>query len=634
MNNLLARLEAVDRAKLSAIAIGLAAVLFLAISIASNLLLNSARIDLTEDRLFTLSRATRDVLANIDEPITIRFYQSKEAEKLGPYIVSEAKRVAELLKQYAALSNGKIKVERYDPKPFSPEEDLAVGDGLRGVSLGAEAIQVYFGLAGVNSTDDIDTIAFLTPERSNFLEYDLTRLVYNLAHPEKPVVAVIGDLSLGGTVMNNFRPMAVLEQGRQLFDIRPLSGAIDKIPDDASIVILAQPQIREEKTLYAIDQFVMRGGRVLAFVDPLTEALDVNMTPGRAPKQSAVTDIDKLLNSWGVAMSDKVVGDRQLARQVQASDRGRPVVVPYVAWITVEQNNMNTDDVITGGIQRINLRSPGAIRPRPGATTRMEPLLVTSPDVMEIIAAKVQTMPNVLEMLNEFQPTGQPMVLAARVTGPVKSAFPDGAPAAVEKDEIRAAHLATAKQPLQLIIFSDADMLTDAVWTQAAGGAGQRYAMPIANNGDIFIAALDNLAGSEGLIGLRGRGLSLRPFEVLQKMEDEAQLRYRAKERELQQRIEATQTKIQEMQEREQRGGVLLTSEQQREIEKFRNDMLDLRQELRDVQRALRQDVEQLESRLRALNIWAVPILVGLIAVGLGIFRRMRAATFQASVQH
>jgi len=575
------------------------------------------------------------VLARIDEPITIRFYQSKDAEKLGSFVSTQSKRVNELLKQYARLSNGKVKVERYDPQPFSPEEDLAVADGLRGIALGAETIQVYFGLAGVNSTDDTDAIPFLAPDRANFLEYDLTRLVYNLANPDKPIVALIGDLPIRGTAQNNFRPWVVLEQALQLFDIRSLSGSIDKIPDDAQILILAQPMIKDEKTLYAIDQFVMRGGRVLAFVDPVTELLDANFMPGRAPKQTAVADIDKLLDSWGVSMNqERVVGDRKLARQVQTTDRGRPVVSPYIAWLTVEAANMNTEDVVTGGVLRVNLRTPGAIRPRPGATTRIEPLLMTTPDVMEVLTAKVQTMPNVSDLLAEFQPTGQPLVLGARVTGPVKSAFPDGPPAAVEKEEIRAAHLATAKAPLNLLLFGDADMLSDAVWVQLQNMMGQRYAVPIANNGDLFMAALDNLAGSEGLLGLRGRGLSLRPFEVLQKMEDDAQLRYRAKERELQQKIEDTQTKIEEMQQKEQRGGVLLTSEQQKEIEKFRGDMLDLRQELRGVQRALREDVERLESWLRALNIWAVPILVGFIALGLAALRRARATNFQASLQH
>ncbi|MSO70887.1 MAG: ABC transporter [Alphaproteobacteria bacterium] len=635
MNELLARIERLDRTTLAAGGIVLSVILFLAVTIAANLSLGSARVDLTEDRLFTLSRGTYDVLAHIDEPLTIRFYQSKDAEKLGTFVSTQSKRVNELLKQYARLSGDKIKVERYDPQPFSPEEDLAVGDGLRGIAIGAESIQVYFGLAGVNSTDDVDAIPFLSPDRADFLEYDLTRMVYNLSHPEKPIVAVIGDLPLRGTQQNNFRPWVVLEQAQQLYDIRMMGGTVDLIPDDASILLLAQPMIKDEKTLYAIDQFVMRGGRVLAFVDPVAEILDVNMVPGRAPKQTAAADIDKLLASWGVSMTpDRVVGDRQLGRQVQATDKGRPIVAPYIAWITVEKQNMNANDVITAGIQRINLRSPGAIRPRPGATTRIEPIILTTPDVMEVLTGKVQTMPNVGDLLAEFQPTGQPMVLAARVTGPVKSAFPDGPPAAVEKEDIRAAHLKEGKTPLNLLLFGDADMLTDAVWVQVQSMMGQRSVSQIANNGDLFMAALDNLSGSEGLLGLRGRGLSLRPFVVLQQMEEDAQLRFRAKERELQKKIEDTQTKIEEMQQREQRGGVLLTAEQQKEIEKFRSDMLDLRQELRGVQRALRQDVERLGSWLRALNIWAVPLLVGLVAMALAGLRRARASRFQASIQH
>ncbi len=632
---MLKKIEALDRTALALMAIGLAVILFLALNVATNLSLGSARVDLTEDSLFTLSRGTRDVLAAIDEPITIRLYQSKDADKLGPFIVNQSKRVNELLKQYERLSRGRIRVERYDPQPFSPEEDQAVSDGLRGLPLAPDNIPVYFGLAGTNSTDDLDTIAFLAPERANFLEYDLTRLVYNLAHPEKPIVAVIGDLPMRGTQANNFRPTVALEQMQQLFDVRFMGGELQRIPDDAKILLLVHPQIKDPNILYAVDQYVMRGGHVLAFIDPLAEIMDANAIPGRAPKQTAITDMEPLLASWGVSMvQDRVVGDRQLARSVQATDRGRAITLPYVAWISVGPENLNPDDVVTGGIQRLNLRSVGGISARPGATTHIEPLIRSSRETADVVAAKVQTMPNVLEILNEFQPSGQTRVFAARVTGPVKSAFREGAPATITKEDVRAEHLAEAKAPLNLILVGDADMLSDSVWAQVQGFGNQRYAVPIANNGDFLIGALDNLAGSEGIIGLRGRGLSVRPFVVLQEMEDAAQLRYRAKEQELQKKIDETQERIEALQVRQQTGGVLLTTEQLKQIDTARGDMLDLRQDLRGVQRALREDVEGLEAWLRALNIWAVPLMIGVLALVLAGFRRARAARFQASLVH
>jgi len=252
--------------------------------------------------------------------------------------------------------------------------------------------------------------------------------------------------------------------------------------------------------------------------------------------------------------------------------------------------------------------------------------------VMEIDASELRGQPDPVGLLSRFEPTGESAVLGARVTGPVKSAFPDGPPEAVTDEAKRSAHKAEADAPLNLILVADADLLADRNWIQSGNLLGQRFSVPTANNGDFVVNALDNLSGSEGLIGLRGRGLERRPFEVLNAMEREAEAQYRANEQTLLTKIQETEDQIRELQKQEQAEGVLLTAEQQQAIDQFRTEVLALRQELRGVQHALRQDVEALETRIKVINIWAVPVLVALVAIGLALWRRRRAARFQAAL--
>ena len=624
------RLKGSDRDLLSIGVVVLVIVFFVSVNIAASGLFRSSRLDLTADSLFTLSDGTREVVGAIDEPIEIRFYRSKDLELLGPLYSGHAERVGDLLDEYTRLSGGLLTIERFDPEPFSPEEDLAVADGLRGIPVDVDGTQIYFGLTGVNSTDDRRAIPLLAPERANFLEYDLTRLIYDLAHPDKPKVAVIGDLPLRGDQRNRFQPWAVVESMEQVFDLSFLGGEIAEIDAETEILLLAQPRSLPEQTLYAIDQFVMRGGRVLAFVDPHTEALQA--AGPAAGHGNAVESLEPLFAAWGVAMeSEKVVGDLLNASRVQAFHNGRQVVTDYLVWLGLRPQSFAADDVISANLQQINLRSAGAISQREGATTTLEPIFMSSAEAGLIDRTKIEFAPDPVALMNEFQSSGESYTLAARVSGPVKSAFPDGPPESVTDEALRAAHRAETEAPLNLILVGDADMLADRNWVQSQSLLGQVFVVPIANNGDFAVNALDNLAGSEGLIALRGRGLTRRPFEILDDMTRAAEQQFRAKEQELLARIEDSNEQIRKLQQDEQEGGAILSAEQQAAIDNFRVEMVALRAELREVQHALRQDVESLSAWIRGVNIWAVPAAVGLLAVLLALVRRMRAVRYQAS---
>ena len=616
-------------------AIALALVIFVSLNVWAGLQFGSLRLDLTEERIFTLTDGTRQVLAAIDEPITLRLYQSRKLLELGPFLTAHSKRVNELLDTYRRLSGGKIHIERYDPEPFSPEEDLAVGDDIQGIAVG-DGTQFYFGLAGVNSTDDHVAIGYLAPERASFLEYDLTRTVHDLANPEKPVLAILGDLPLRGTQINQFRGWAVTEALGQVAAIRSLGGDVERIPENVDILLLAEPATIGEAGLYAIDQFVLRGGSMIAFLDPFSEVALQQRQPGApAASVSSLTAFGPLLEAWGVAIDpDLLASDREAAVRVQTRYQNRDVVTDYIAWMGLPQDRLAADDAITGQLQQINLRSAGVIKPLEGASTSLAPLISTGPQSMEIEAATQKSQPDPIGLLQDFEASGERLVIAARVNGPVKSAYADGPPEAVSDQTLGAEHLSESREPANLILVADSDILADSTWVQRRSLLGQTFDSAIANNGDFVVNAVENLAGGAALAGLRGKGLSLRRFEVLDAMTRKAEDIYRAKEEELLVRITDVQAQIQTLREEEAAEGRLLTAKQQRAIDEFRNDLLDLRAELREVQFALGQDVERLEFRIKALNIWAMPALVALVAIFLALVRRHRAARFRADYRH
>ena len=623
-------LKTMDRGRLTWIGIGLAVILFFSLNLLARNVFTSTRIDLTSERLYTLSEGTKEMLAGMQEPVDLRFYYSDSLDDVGAYFSAHAGRVDELLEQYRRLSGGKVRIERLDPEPFSTEEDLAVAEGVRGLPITNQGDLAYFGISGRNTTDDTEVLAYLAPERADFLEYDLTRMVYDLGNPDKPVVGILGDLPLMGSQFNQGQPWLVLEAMFQFFDVRFLGGNHKTIGDEFDVLMLAQPQNLDLPSLYAIDQFVMRGGRVLAMVDPLAESMINGANQFTPQGGSAIEALEPLFAAWGIEMADDVViGDAVTAQQVGARVNGRQAVVKYLPWLGLGEQNFADGEVVTAALERVTLNSAGAIRPREGATTTMEPLLLSSSESMEIDAEPLRVAPDPAKLIADFQPSGERYILAAKVTGSIKSAFPDGPPDGAD-EELAKAHLVEAETPLSLVLIADADMLHDQNWVRQQDMLGQRVALPVANNADFAVNALELLSGSQNLIGLRSRGLSVRPFEVVDAMAQDAEFKYRSKEQELLEQIAQTEQNILKLQDEEQQSGVILTAEQQNEIENFRAEMVALRQELRGVQRSLRQDVEALATKLKFLNIWAVPLVIALIAVGLALFRQMRAWRFAA----
>jgi len=623
------------RRLLSAAGLLAAFVLVVGINILSETFLGRYRLDLTENRLYTLAEGTKSVLRQIPEPITLRLFYSPRLGRDIPLYATYHTRVRELLQEYAALAAGKIRLEVYEPEPFSDLEDRAIGYGLQGVPVDQSGERVFFGLAASNLLDEERVIPFLQPERERFLEFDLTRLIYELSNPRKPVVGLMTGLPVNGEMRGPFGrpspPWTVATQMRQFLAVRevPLDSA--EIPPEIDVLMVAHPQGLSERAQYALDQFVLRGGRLLLLIDPHSEAQAARPGPGGMPPRSTSSDLPRLLQAWGIAYDpEEVVGDLRGAMRVRAGERDRIQAVDYVAWFTVSgAGQINRNDPATGEVNQITFASAGSIAAREGAKSTFEPLVTTSTEAAPIDASRVRYEPDPTRILAEFRPEGRARVLAARVRGAFDTAFPDGPPTG-EADAARGApHLARSVGTSTVVVIADTDILEDRFWVRVQDFFGQQIATPIADNGALIVNLLDTLSGSEALIGLRSRGESRRPFELVDRMRREAEREYRAREQALLKRLEELEKTVRDIRRGSGEGAraeAVLTAEQREAIERARADILATRRELRDVQRNLRRDIESLQTTLRLANIVAVPSVVGLVAIGLGVWRLRRRA--------
>jgi ABC-type uncharacterized transport system involved in gliding motility auxiliary subunit len=621
----------IDSRGLALIAIAVAATLFVAVNVVSNAWLGNARVDVTQGRAYSTSDQIKPVFANIGEPITVRVYYSRAIGDLSPRHAVFYQRVRSLLEQYAKLANGKLIIEFYNPEPFSDVEDRAVGFGLQGVPLGQANEVGYFGLAASNSTDDEQVIPFFNLEREQFLEYDLTKLIYSLSEPNRPKVGLITSLQMNsggapqsmpqGMAPGQSGPWAIMQQIKDFFTVVELGADTAEIPKDVGILFLVQPQNLTGPAQYAIDQFVLRGGRALVFVDPNPESASPMAMGGMQQQPTGAGDlsgIKKLMAAWGVSLADKqVVGDREAAMRVNMSTGSRPVVSDYVAWIQLRRDNFDSSDAATGDLKQVNFGTAGALDKVEGAGTMVTPLITTGPQSMRMDAEKFVGMPDVVSLFRDFKPQNKRETLAVRITGKAKSAFP----AAMGPGE----YLPAAKDSIQVIVVADTDVLTDRFWTESNSFLNQQIVVPTADNGNFVINTLENLTGAPALSSLRGRGVQSRPFLLVDEIRRDAEVQYRAKEQSLTGRLSDLEKKVNAMQPRsDEKGAAVLSDQDKKTIESYRSDILATRKELRDVQRALRENIDALEGVVKFVNIAAVPIVFGLILIVTAYVRHRR----------
>ena len=608
------------------IAIVAAAAIAVGINLFADARLGDRRIDLTAQRLYTLSPGTRQILAGLKEPVTLRLFYSRKLGASVPAYGTLADHVREMLAEYTTAAHGNLKLEMFDPEPFSETEDRAMAYGLQGAPLDQGGEQVYFGLVGTNLLDDERSISFFQPERERFLEYDLTRLIYELSNPKRPVVGVISALPLDGdprAMMSRNaaagRPFASMLALRQTNQVQPIPLDTQMIPADVDVLLVAAGGKLADTTLYAIDQFVMRGGRLMVMIDPHSETL---------PADTEET-IARLLDRWGVGYDPHmVVGDPAGAWRVQASGGGRMQPTEYLPWFNIRDGFLR-DDPATADLTQVTVASAGALTKKPGEAIEFIPLLKSSPR-SGLIAVEKLTPPNPAAILAGFQPEGGERVIAARVRGKLRSAFDQPPPPAdgQERPKEFPADRSETDQPANLVVVADADMLADRFWVQQQDFFGQSQATPFADNGPFVANLIDTLAGGDALIGVRSRGDSVRPFDLVRRMQSEAEAAFRQSEKDLQQRLDATEKKLREL-----RGGggdakpqATISSEQRAAIDAARQEIADTRQKLRGVNLELNRDISALQTRLKLADIVLVPALLGVAAILMGVARRRRRA--------
>ncbi|WP_339459797.1 GldG family protein [Pseudomonas sp. EA_105y_Pfl2_R69] len=604
---------------LSSAGLVLIALAFLAFNLFAGLGLSNARLDLTEQKLYTLTDGSRQILRELDQPLELNFFYSDAATKELPVLRTYAKRVEEMLEAYQREANGKLKLKVIDPAPFSEDEDKAAELGLQGIPLQQGGDSIYFGLAGKNAEGLTQVIPFFALDQEEFLEYELSRLVQSLAKPERPVVGVLSGLPVNGGFDMAARqptpPWMLIEEVRQLFQIESLKADIDLIPEQVSVLLLIHPKQLPEQTLYAIDQFVLRGGKLLAFVDPFSEADTQAEMPGEMVLDKA-SDLPGLFQAWGLRMvPEQVLGDGSYAMSVSMGQGQRPV--RHAAWLSLPKNALDQDDISSAALETITVASAGILEPLEGAKTQFTPLIRSSQYAMPFDVKRFGMLQNPEELIRELEPTGERYTLAARISGPAQSAYPEGIEG--QKDGLKQA------DTINVIVVADTDMLTDRMWVQVQEFFGQRIPQPWADNAAFAINTLDNLAGSDALISVRSRGRFSRPFEVVERIQREAEVQFREKEQTLQARLAETEQQLAALQRSDDPSKMLeLTPEQQAAVQRFVQQKLAIRKELREVRYQLNADIEALGRSLKLLNIVLVPVLLTLGVLALWLWRRRK----------
>ncbi|MFU8830887.1 MAG: Gldg family protein [Wenzhouxiangella sp.] len=602
----------------SAGALILLAVLFLALTMLSGAALKGVRVDLTENRLYTLSQGTTNLLRSIEEPVTLEFFFSEEASSDLPLVRNFARRVHELLEEMAQQSDGNLRVQRTNPRPFSEDEDQAERYGLEAIPVGPGGEELYLGLVGTNMVDGLEVLPFISPAREAFLEYELARMIHVLSRPTRPRVGLFSGLAIEGEFDRQTgqpaQPWAIYDQIGQMFEVEHIEAGAGALPDNIEALVLIHPHELDEDMLFAVDQFVLGGGRLLAFVDPYAETdtgPEAN-DPMQAMTAERHSTLEPLFETWGLEFStEEFVGDLGQALQVSLQQGMPPVRHPGIIGVT--RSNMNPDDVTTGELQAINLASAGALSLSRDSELTFEPLLSSSAQAGLLSAERLRFLTDPSDLAAELAPTGTEFVLAARLNGRVDSAFPD-------RDGLRTGDI-------NVIVVADADLLADRYWVQRQRFFGTTILEPFANNGDFVINAIDNLLGNADLISVRSRATSNRPFDLVDDLRREAEFNLRATEQRLEAELAETERRLSDLQQARGDGDLtVLTAEQEAEIDRFITQRLEIRQRLRQVRRELDQDIEALGARIKAVNIALMPILVTLFALGLA-WRRRRDQT-------
>jgi ABC-type uncharacterized transport system involved in gliding motility auxiliary subunit len=595
------------------------------------------RADLTEGDVYTLSPGTRSILGKLEAPVKLRLYYTQGGEAVPVGLKTFAKRVEDLLDEYRTAGRGKVIVEKFNPEPDSDAEESAQLDGIDGQTTNTGE-KFYLGLS-ISFLDQKAAIPVLAPDRERLLEYDITRGIAQVGEAKKPVVGVMSALPVLGRSLDPIRKQqpteawVVMQELKKIFDVREIRLDAPRIDDDIKVLLVIHPRNLAEETEYAIDQFVLRGGKLIAFVDPYAyfdQQPDLQNPFGG--NQAGSSTFYNLFKAWGIDVDmGKVIADL-----TYASGSG-PRLLPTLLQLNTPALNM--DDVVAGQVGTLLIPFGGAFKGKPAEGLTQTVLVHTSRNAMpvDLIIATLSGEPST----RGFQPTNEEMPLAIRLTGKFHSAFPEGKPqpygapradkkkGETKKDEPKAEpQLKQSAEENSVVLVADVDLLSDGAAVEIQEVFGQRVAVPRNGNLALALGLVEHFSGDSALIGLRSRATFSKPLTVIREIEAQAQQQYLGKIKELEDNLNQTQENLQKLQKG--KGGAtstaILTSEQQAELDNFRKKAVETRRDLKELRKNLRVETDALEFWTKVINIGLVPLLVALTGLALALRRRRAAA--------
>jgi len=624
-------------------------VVLVCIAVALNIILSnfSLRKDLTEEKLYVLSDGTGQILRNLEEPVTLKFFFNASSPEVPMHLKSFAGRVEDLLVEYEMAGRGNVVVEKYDPKPDSDAEDWAHRYGVTGQPIGFMGPAMFIGL--VTIMGDVEAvIPVLDPRTESLLEYNITRMITRVSNPEKPVIGVLSSLPVLGTERPPYampgqpqpepRPAwFAFSDLRQDYDVRKIETTVEEIDEEVDALILVHPKGLSDETLYAIDQFVLRGGKLLAFLDPMcvTEA-ETQPAPQMQFARNA-SELGRLLDAWGVTFDTaKVVADLEASSRLRVGQGGRVEESPV--WLTLRGGHLNAEDILTAQIETIMLPYAGALTADDSADVEVTSLLASSESSGLVDAMTAQF--SIDGVRRGFRSGLKRLDLAGRLYGKLATAFPEGKPSAdededeesdddgkekPEAEDVEPAGLKESIETSTVVLVGDVDMLYDRFCVQEMNFFGYKAHQPMNDNLALFANTIEQIAGSTALVKIRTRGKTDRPFDVVLDLQRNAQEKYMAEETRLQERLTDAQRRLGELQsKKDEKQRFILSAQQKREIQNFQRQVAKTKKELKLVRRKLREDIERLGMKVKAINILLMPALVSLVGVGFGLFRRKR----------
>lgn len=613
-------------------------VLFVLLITLSNQLLRNYRIDMTENNVYTLSDSTYQVLAKIDQPINLYLYFSQQASENRPEIRTYYTRVKEMLEEFALHADGKINLKLVDPEPFSEEEERAASLGLQNVPVAGVAGQTfYFALVGSNAVGVTEKIPYIDLQRETFLEYDIDKMIYALINTKKPVLGLITSLPMHEAGLNlpglpsGGKAWAITNLLEQRFDVKLLFfDEVQEISSDIDVLMVVHPKFLDQKALYAIDQYMVRGGKGIFFVDPysITDQIPlpagIDISPQDVKARSST--LNPLFQKWGFRVPEKkVVGDLQNALSTTAPGKPPERNIAYVGLQGAE--SLDNEDVTTAKLNRVNFVAASYVEVINTENVEMTSLLRTSKQSNLLSVEYMRFLGQPSLFLDNFVPNGTQYPLVARIKAQINSAF-DKAPeikkekgseeeeGEEEKPYNPPEYMAKSEGKVDMVVVADVDVLSDQMWIQTRKMFNQTYQQPFASNGDMVINMIDNLTGDEALIGLRGRTVYRRPFTKVNELRQLSDQRYRAAEKGLQRDLSIAQNKLQELQnKRADSNSSIMTPEQQAEVAKMQQQVYQTRRELRDVKHKLGKEIDALGNYIKAINIGLMPLLLSLVTL-------------------